>query len=444
MKYNHIFVKQKKIILILKKIILKFKKKDSLFFYYDFFYFTNWSNNYGSRQVNYLFKENNFFFNLKALLTVAFDFSYRECIRYYCVENLIKKNFYKNLIITYTNNYEIKKKNFFNKIFNSNLNYLKSSLCLAINFDFTFKERTNSHRNLIILNKRKFFIWFNLKFYLLFIKNIMYVFFNKKKIFDKNFYETLDKLLNEIIKNNNIENIFLAFESQPHQNFLIKKIKKKDKNIKIIGYLHSSLPSLPVDFIYKYQPLDSLIVNGKDQANILINYLNWPSNKIQYKPSFRYRKKTKSKFQNIIFLPHAIVNDKLLTNNFEHFLNLQDTKVTSYFKIRNHPLMLKSRRHNNLVKKLWEIQKLKINNSNKKNNFALVLGVSASILEILENGVNVIHICQNEVLESHNEYFWKNINVKRIKKNIFEYSIKKKQNIITFGRDNQFKTAYGL
>ena len=75
--------------------------------------------------------------------------------------------------------------------------------------------------------------------------------------------------------------------------------------------------------------------------------------------------------------------------------------------------MLKSRRHNNLVKKLWEIQKLKINNSNKKNNFALVLGVSASILEILENGVNVIHIWQNEVLESHNEYFLKNINVKK-------------------------------
>ena len=62
--------------------------------------------------------------------------------------------------------------------------------------------------------------------------------------------------------------MFIPYESQPHQHFIIKVIKSINDKIKIIGYLHSNLTFLPTDFIYKkkYEP-DLLIVHGASQRN---------------------------------------------------------------------------------------------------------------------------------------------------------------------------------
>ena len=80
--------------------------------------------------------------------------------------------------------------------------------------------------------------------------------------------------ITELLKNSNFSKVYIPYESQPHQHYIIKIIKSFNEKIKIIGYLHSSLTPLPTDFFYKrfYEP-DKLLVHGLNQKDILIKHL---------------------------------------------------------------------------------------------------------------------------------------------------------------------------
>ena len=106
--------------------------------------------------------------------------------------------------------------------------------------------------------------------------------------------------------------------------------------------------------------------------------------------------------------------------------------------------MYNSKKHKNLLFSFKQIINRKNKSSHSLKNTSIVIGVSASILEILEHGIDVINVCENEVLESHNNKIWKSINVKKLTNNVFKYSIKKKGSIINFGRLNEFKKNYEL
>ena len=166
-----IFNKQKSIISELKKKIFYYRKKNHLFSLYDYFYFTNWSQNYGSRPINIKYNQSlNFFNKFKRILKTSYEFSSRELLTYNVLSRISKKKNYKNLIITYTNNREIKKKNFINKIFNTSLTDLRTTLCLIINFDILNKDKIKLSQNIILINKKKIFLFFNPLFYILFIQ----------------------------------------------------------------------------------------------------------------------------------------------------------------------------------------------------------------------------------------------------------------------------------
>ena len=160
--------------------------------------------------------------------------------------------------------------------------------------------------------------------------------------------------------------------------------------------------------------------------------------KIRVYNSFRYKKEKKEKFMNKIFLPYSINNDRKLAKSFRLLFSLEKN-IYPTFEIKNHPFMSKGRKHLILFNQLKEIQK-KIKNKNSiKNNLTIVFGVSASIIEILEHGIDVINICENELFDSHSNKIWKNIRVEKITKNIFKYSLKQNGNIIKFGNKNEFR-----
>ena len=74
-------------------------------------------------------------------------------------------------------------------------------------------------------------------------------------------------------------------------------IFKKNINpkINIIGYDHSAPHANPLNLLYREGAPDLLFVNGKSQKNYLINYLDWPSEKIKIVPSLRYKNNSKEK-----------------------------------------------------------------------------------------------------------------------------------------------------
>lgn len=439
MKTQDISKIQIAIITYFKKEISIYKKKFQNLSIYDFFYYSNWAQSYGSLQLkkkfNYSFR---FIENVKLLIILTYQLTVREFNQYSIIDNVKNYKNLINLIITYTNNEELKKKKFINKLFNIRPNNLKYSLCLAINFDFTSGLNIKYHKNTILINKNRDNFLLNINFYLFLFKNFFFIIFNKKKIYDRNFYKILADVSNSIFNNSKIKNIYMIYESQPHQHFLIKNFRNLKKNLSIFGYLHSALPSLPIDFLYKNHEPNILITNGIEQKNILNKNLGWPKKKIRVYNSFRYKKEKKEKFMNKIFLPYSIDNDRKLAKSFRLLFSLEKN-IYPTFKIKNHPFMRKGRKHLILFNQLKEIQK-KIKNKNSiKNNLTIVFGVSASIIEILEHGIDVINICENELFDSHSNKIWKNIRVEKITKNIFKYSLKQNGNIIKFGNKNEFR-----
>lgn len=439
MKIKEISKNQISLINYLKKEISLNKKKIKDFSIYDYFYHSNWTQSYGSLKVKKKFDNGFKFFDyLQSLIILTHQLTIREFNKYHIIEDIKNYDDIKNLIITYTNNDELKKKVFKNKLFNISPSNLKSSLCLAINFDFATNKNYKHHKNTILINKKRDNYLFNISFYLILLKNFFYIILRKKKTFDKSFYEILDNVCHSIFKNYKIKNVYMIYESQPHQHYLIKNFRYLNKDLSISGYLHSSLPSMPIDFLYKNFEPNILMINGVEQKKILNKNLGWPKTKLKVINSFRYKKEKKERYLNKIFLPYSINNEKKLVALFSSLFLSKENNIYPTFDVKNHPFMGKGRKHVRLFSQLNEIQK-KIKKKNLvKNKLTIVLGVSASILEILEHGIDVINICENEFFEPHNEKIWQSIRVKKINKNIFKYSLKKKGSIIKFGVKNEF------
>ena len=66
------------------------------------------------------------------------------------------------------------------------------------------------------------------------------------------------------------------------------------------------------------------------------------------------------------------------------------------------------------------------------------------ILEILEHGIDVLHICGDPILEAHSQNIWKYIKVKRISERVFIYKMKKKGSIIKLGSKRYFEKKFDI
>ena len=64
-------------------------------------------------------------------------------------------------------------------------------------------------------------------------------------------------------------------------------------------------------------------------------------------------------------------------------------------------------------------------------------GSTASVLEGLERKVRVFHICKNNFFEKFDNFYWKEIKIKSIHKNIYEYSNLKKGSLICLGNEKE-------
>ena len=113
-------------------------------------------------------------------------------------------------------------------------------------------------------------------------------------------------------------------------------------------------------------------------------------------------------------------------------------KKPGYFpklKVRNHPSMLKSKNHLNLCKKLDEfikINKYYFKDTKKNKNTCIFFGSTASVVEGLERGCKVFHICADPELEKFDKFYWRTIKTFKQSRNIFEYKMRYKSKFIRF------------
>ena len=253
----------------------------------------------------------------------------------------------------------------------------------------------------------------------------------------------VSKAVLEIVNSINFKNVLIPYESQPFQNTVFKEIRKINKNIKLIGYLHATQP-LPTLNIHRKGSPDVLLVHGSSQIFHLSKYLNWPQNKLRLIPSLRYHKKNIIKYNSNLVLPISLSFKKTLINQFRIFLKEQEIESLKPFVIKKHPFTDESKTQEKFV---FNIKKILLEYKDRfsdkaANDISIFFGGSSSILEALEDGLNVIHICGDTILESYTEDLWPSMKVQQINDNTFRYSLRKYGNCINFGNENNMFEKY--
>ena len=250
-------------------------------FFDDKYYFATWFNSFGKYYLKKKIKKNNFLDQISFLKnTINYLINSRNTYEFSFLNN--KEYFkYSNIVFSYN---DFKNKKVHDKYFSVYPKEFKKTLWVIINTSSTYVK---SFSNIVVINKvnKKINIF---DFFILFINFILDFFFRNKEINNNNLFKTLEKIVHILSgKNKNLKNCYLIYEAQTYQNYIIKLMKEKFKKIKVYGYLHSCLPSLPLEFNFNrcFAP-SKFIVHGNGQKKILSEIFKWPKNKILVKRSF--------------------------------------------------------------------------------------------------------------------------------------------------------------
>ena len=218
--------------------------------------------------------------------------------------------------------------------------------------------------------------------------------------------------------------------------------KNKNKKIRTIAYDHSTPHALPIHMFYRFKNLDFIIVNGKNQKKFFVNFLNWPSKKIKIKDSLRYQLVDNLDYKDKVFLPFNIFDSEKILSEFEIILKKRPS-LAKNLVVRNHPLKDKSKKHLDLSNSLNIIIQNQLDRLKqiriKKNNTSFFIGQTTSTIVALEKNLNVIHICENPILDMYNSEIWENLNTNKISDSSFEYNLLKKNSFLNFTKNSKNK-----
>jgi hypothetical protein len=441
--------KQKKIIEISRKLINKNKKINS-HRVSSLTYFALWGDSPGFARVKYEiygFKKifNYWFKILKDIASIAFLNNYQILKN----KNFNPKNF-KRLLVSRSIIEDFDRKgNYKDRYFLINSNNKKDTLFVLINSGIRVPKRIGKNVVIIYQKKKALDLLFFFKYS---ISKIISSNYSVKNFF---YNTSSSSVTGEFIINffkkeinfNKIKSILVPYEGQPYEHLIFEELRKKNKKLLIGGYDHSAPHSIPTHLLYRSFSPDFLYVNGISQINFSKKFLNWPIKKLKLAPSLRYPKKLKLDFNNIVFLPYDIFNEKVVVEEFKK--NILDNKNFDLksLKIKNHPMMFNSKKHLNLkfkLEKMIQENKKKVKKV-KKQNIAIFIGATTGVIVALEKKINVIHICFDSVFDSYNQTLWPNLIVKQVSKNTFTYKLKKYNTFLKFNNSqNCYKKYYEI
>jgi len=361
-------------------------------------------------------------------------------------QNKLNNINYKNLIVsnagyldfatdgTYTDRY-----------FKINSKTSKKNIFFLLYLDKLLPKKVDKNTILLInkQNKFKYNMFFLIKYILCkLIKSRLSLnnFLNTTSTYNR-LAEVSFNFLKKEINLKKIKKIIIPYEGQVFQNKILREAKKINKSILTIGYEHSAPHSIPVHLIHSSFSPDVLFINGESQMNHFSKFLNWPKKKLKIVPSARYPKKLDLKFENKVFLPYEIFDKQIIIEEFKNLILNSPTNTFNFFKIKNHPMALNSKKHNLIKLELEKTQNKYKNrfNKKKKKNFAIFIGPTTGVIVALEKKIKVIHICFNSSFDSYTNTLWPNLKVNPLSKNTFIYSLKK---IGTFVKFSKYKNCY--
>ena len=343
---------------------------------------------------------------------------------------------YENIILTWGFKKDYKK-DFYDKYFNLNSSKHKKVQWIIIYMSKELPKKIPKNNTIIQIKRNKIFN------FILFFKNIFSIFnylnFNIRNILLNCSPQVLisiklEKIINENISFLNTKRIYIPYESQLFQKKFIFCARIKNSKIKIFGFDHTAPQPMPVNLYHDAFSPDILIVTSKNKINFNNKFLNWPIKKQKLVKSFRF-KINKKEFSSVIFLPYIIESDERYLNRLRILMNYLNIKNFKKFKIKNHPAKENSKKHNNLIFKIKNLNNdsLKFRNTNKINNTTVFLGQTTAIPLALETGLSCYSIILDQVFGVYNPNIWKGLRLFQVERNIFKYSLVKKNSLIQIG-----------
>ena len=448
MKSYEIWKKQIGIITYVKKYLDLCKQSNIDIANSSFCYFAHFGFFSGSAKLRLKLYGLKYIFNyIKIILFNILAIS--KLSNYFISKHNIEKKVFKNLIISNASKNNFKKDgSYFDPYFQTNSRKTPSTLWFLNCFDNYVPNKFD--KNIIIFARSKSLFNYSILFFIsTFLRVLLRSQFSLKKIIHEfsvpsQFSNIISEKILSVVTNGKFKNVINAYEAQPFQNTVFKKIKKIDKKIKTIGYWHTALAPISTSTIFKSGAPDLLLISGKYSKFFLCKYLNWPSKKIQVVPSFRYNKKNILKMGGYIYLPFNIFGRKKIILEFENFLKKSRVRSINKLIIKDHPfatLTYERKKTIEELKNLIVIYKTRFD-SNKKKNLSIFIGATSSVIVALESNIETVHICEEPVFESYSSKLWKTLKVKQISSNTFIYKQKVKNSLIKFGLNDNMLQKY--
>ena len=403
-----------------------------------FCYLNSWSDSLGNIKLRLLNKEKlkikEFLIFLKEIIKIGYNHNLS------ILENNKKLDkLYKYIIVSWCSRDSFDK---YGRYYDNylNVNEKKKYHWFLISTDNFIPKTLQQNISIIYKPKNNFNIFYLIK---IFLKNIIaFGFFTKSFIhyfnYSSNFRENIGNIFYKKYRNTRI-NLLILFENQPLQNEIINTAKKINSKNKTMGYLHCFPWPLQTDLIYKNNKLDKLYVSSATQKRILYNNFLWPQKKIKLISSLRYFKKKKIQNKNNIFLPFDDRNIESCLKILFIFLKKNPEYCCNKFIIRIHPLNKNNVKFINykkiINKKINELHKYNKENY-LKTKYSIVIGNPGGVVaENLEDKNSIIHVTNNALFDLFDVKMWKNIKIKNIGPNIYEYLCPKKNIFIKYNKN---------
>lgn len=314
--------------------------------------------------------------------------------------------------------------------FNCTTKSLDSALWVMLPLDGAVPE--NKQKNVVFFNRKRTGI-FSLVF---FLKNLFFCLRRGVSASAEGLFA--QKLADEIVLKTDIQGVqslLMPYEGQPWQHTLSLQLKRRNKNIHVLGDLHSCLPPLPTDFIKRCGAPDIVFMHGRGQKNIMLESLGWSDSDIKVLPSLRLAKDNSVDLRNKILLPYNFNDVDIILENLDLFYKKFE-RIIPELDIRNHPVQLSSPSHLALIKGILELQeKYKISPKARLSDagIVLVIGASSAIIECLQRNMKVFQIAEDLIFESYGPEIWKDLDVTYLNENVAEYSLQGNPAYLEFG-----------
>lgn len=412
---------------LLKKCDKKFSKRSNSIFYLSYY----------TQSLGFLIIKNLLYkVGIIKKINIIFNDLYSTVTSQFSSTSNVKDHTYKKIIISWAHKNDFKNNgSYSDRYLNVNSRNEKDTLWYLVYLDKILPNEVDNNIHLFQV-QNKGLNFFNL--FKMFLGSFIFLFKDINYFYSSisthnNLAINIKKDFKKFLKSD-LEKVLLNYEAQPFQNEIIRTLKKFNIKIEIIGNIHAPLMSIPSHFVYKDFSPDKIIVNGLDIKNFFINYLGWSKKKIFVKDSLRIFKGKKN-MSNIVFLPYSINSPKFIIESFVKLINENHYNFNK-FNVKIHPTQINSKKHQKtylLLKTLFK--KSKKNKKEIKNKkLSIFIGATGAVLEALERNHNVIHICEDVILEHYSTTFYPNIISQKIQNNIFEYKLKKKGRLIILGQ----------